>query len=429
MCSCSAQARKRTRASWITARTPGHRPGESAQKSATRRRYLDPYNVAYAVCIPLNPSSRQMNLELVPRSPAPSTIAGGQWLDKEPRLRASLALRTKIHSRPWPRSIAWATTNASWQVSSQAAAGANGPPQVLPITKRLPSTAPYHVARVALWEQSLAQATPPFYLEDTSGRAQAMQANIVSLVAEGVFEHFPSLKLVLSKTIRVDSVVDVAHGFAWSLLKSEVRIFGARRRSTSASVSIHTQPVEEPHQPQQFSSCRHFGDMVDHHLCERLSALDSDDPDFAVPNFMPDDVSKRSTPTTAANCTVSNASCVRYLVGRRMRFRWKSQECARCRRSIGGLQRGRRVFRDPQSLSTSGAPLCEGKLWGVLSAIHRAASIRKPQGDSQCIGRLGFNIRTGQSWCDPQRLRVRTRCERRRGRKLPEQVRWHRLTS
>src|SRR5258708_12295178 len=35
-----------------------------------------------------------------------------------------------------------------------------------------------------------------FYLEDHVGPAQAMQANLISMVAEGVFERFPSLKLV-----------------------------------------------------------------------------------------------------------------------------------------------------------------------------------------------------------------------------------------
>ena len=33
---------------------------------------------------------------------------------------------------------------------------------------------------------------PSFYLEDHVGPAQAMQANIISLVTEGVFEHFPT---------------------------------------------------------------------------------------------------------------------------------------------------------------------------------------------------------------------------------------------
>src|SRR5204862_3232133 len=62
-----------------------------------------------------------------------------------------------------------------------------------------------------------------YYIEDHVGPAQAMQANIISMVAEGVFEAFPSLKLV-----------SVENGFGWipslmwrldsaySLLRSEI---------------------------------------------------------------------------------------------------------------------------------------------------------------------------------------------------------------
>ena len=45
---------------------------------------------------------------------------------------------------------------------------------------------------------------PSFYLEDHVGPAQAMQANVVSMVTEGVFERFPTLKFV-----------SVENGFGW----------------------------------------------------------------------------------------------------------------------------------------------------------------------------------------------------------------------
>src|SRR5438045_1128565 len=45
------------------ARPPSGRVSGS-EVAHSARDYLDPYNVAFAVCIPLNPSSRQMNLEL-----------------------------------------------------------------------------------------------------------------------------------------------------------------------------------------------------------------------------------------------------------------------------------------------------------------------------------------------------------------------------
>jgi predicted TIM-barrel fold metal-dependent hydrolase len=133
-----------------------------------------------------------------------------------------------------------------------------------------------------------------FYLEDHVGPAQAMQANIVSLVSEGVFEAFPSLKLVSvengfgwipSLMWRMDS--------AWSLLKSEVPHL---KRAPSEYVREHvwltTQPVEEPHKPQQFVQLLdQYGDMVDHILfASDYPHWDSDDPDYSVPSFLPDEV-------------------------------------------------------------------------------------------------------------------------------------------
>src|SRR5581483_10387800 len=64
---------------------------------------------------------------------------------------------------------------------------------------------------------------PSYYLEEHVGPAQAMQANLTSLVLDGAFERFPGL-----------NVVSVENGFgwapslmwrldaAWKLLKSEV---------------------------------------------------------------------------------------------------------------------------------------------------------------------------------------------------------------
>src|SRR3712207_9154726 len=41
---------------------------------------------------------------------------------------------------------------------------------------------------------------PSYYLEDHSGMAQSFQAQLISLVCEGVFEHFPTLQIVLIRS-------------------------------------------------------------------------------------------------------------------------------------------------------------------------------------------------------------------------------------
>lgn len=57
-----------------------------------------------------------------------------------------------------------------------------------------------------------------------------------------------------------------------------------------------------------------------------------------------------------------------------------------------------------------GGPLCEGKLWGRLESS--APGEFQYSGPGEIIGCLWhgweFDIRTGQSWCDPRRLRTRS---------------------
>jgi 3-phenylpropionate/trans-cinnamate dioxygenase ferredoxin subunit len=56
-----------------------------------------------------------------------------------------------------------------------------------------------------------------------------------------------------------------------------------------------------------------------------------------------------------------------------------------------------------------GGALCEGKLWGVLRAEVPGAFEYEPRREILTCPWHGweFHVRTGQSWCEPERLRVR----------------------
>jgi nitrite reductase/ring-hydroxylating ferredoxin subunit len=56
-----------------------------------------------------------------------------------------------------------------------------------------------------------------------------------------------------------------------------------------------------------------------------------------------------------------------------------------------------------------GGPLCEGKLWGILKAdVPGAFEYDRSREILACPWHgWEFHVRTGQSWCDPRRLRVR----------------------
>ena len=53
--------------------------------------------------------------------------------------------------------------------------------------------------------------------------------------------------------------------------------------------------------------------------------------------------------------------------------------------------------------------LCEGKLWGVIRSEQPGAYEYRPSREILCCPWHGweFHVRTGQSWCAPERLRVR----------------------
>src|SRR5260370_11091614 len=74
------------------ARPPsGRRSG--SEVAFSRSDFLDPYNVAYATLIPLTPAGGQMNPELdAALATAVNDWQVAEWLDPEPRLRASMVV-------------------------------------------------------------------------------------------------------------------------------------------------------------------------------------------------------------------------------------------------------------------------------------------------------------------------------------------------
>jgi len=95
---------------------------------------------------------------------------------------------------------------------------------------------------------------PSYYLEDHAGMAQSFQAQLISLVCEGVFDHFPTLKIVL-----------IEGGFAWlpalkwrldrswRRLRDEVpHLRALPSEYIERHVWLTTQPIEEPARPEHF---------------------------------------------------------------------------------------------------------------------------------------------------------------------------------
>ena len=78
-------------------------------------------------------------------------------------------------------------------------------------------------------------------------------------------------------------------------------------------------------------------------------------------------------------------------------------------RSIGVFNLGGEFFALRNRCPHQGGPLCEGRIWGLLTARAPGEIEYTREGEILTCGWHGweFDIRTGQSWCEPERLRVR----------------------
>ena len=78
-------------------------------------------------------------------------------------------------------------------------------------------------------------------------------------------------------------------------------------------------------------------------------------------------------------------------------------------RSLGIFNLGGEFFALRNRCPHQGGPLCEGKQFGLAAAAVPGAIEYSRPGEILTCAWHGweFDIRTGRSWCDPQRLRVR----------------------
>jgi uncharacterized protein len=133
---------------------------------------------------------------------------------------------------------------------------------------------------------------PSYYFEDHAGYPQAFQAHVTSLICEGVFEAFPTLRWVCQEG-----------GFAWVpwlswRLDRAWQVLGAEVPHVKALPSTYikrhlwytTQPIEEPERPGQFAEL--LDQLQELGITDRLlfssdyPHWDFDAPDRALPREM-----------------------------------------------------------------------------------------------------------------------------------------------
>ena len=137
---------------------------------------------------------------------------------------------------------------------------------------------------------------PSHYLEDHAGMPQAFQAQVISLVCEGVFERFPELKIVL-----IEGGLAWIPPLAWRLDRSWERLreeVPYLSHPPSSYIRKHfwitTQPMEEPPQGKYFWQLLEQLDSNDRLLfATDYPHWDFDNPDRALPSHLPPPLRRR----------------------------------------------------------------------------------------------------------------------------------------
>ena len=224
-----------------------------------RAQHLDPNGVEYGLLQALAPAAHaERNLEFgAALATANNDWQIAEWIDKEPRLRGAIQVTQEYPEAAVARDRAprrrppLRPGAACRRAPTSRWAGARYWPifeacerNNLPIGLHVPGFGSGNASTPAGW--------PSFYLEEHQTFAYVIMGVFTSMVLEGVFERFPSLKLVL-----------IEGGFAWvpplcwrldkhwEKMRSEVPHV---KRPPSEYIREHiwftTQPMEEPEQPE-----------------------------------------------------------------------------------------------------------------------------------------------------------------------------------
>jgi uncharacterized protein len=225
-----------------------------------REQHLDPLGVGFGILNCLHAGASQVDHELgAALCRAVNDWQAAEWLEPEPRLRASIVLPFED-----------AQLSAAEIGRVRDTRGGAGFVQALALVRTLEP-----MGRRRYWpiyeecerhglplgihfggysgHPITSSGWPSFYLEDHTGMAMAFQAQLVSLVFEGVFERFPGLRVVC-----IEGGAAWMPPLAWRMdrlaeeLRDEVPELSRRpSEHLRERVWLTTQPVEEPDRPEQ----------------------------------------------------------------------------------------------------------------------------------------------------------------------------------
>jgi predicted TIM-barrel fold metal-dependent hydrolase len=258
-----------------------------------QRQLLDEHGVDYGILIPLHGHSFGAE---EPEFAAALCRAVNDWirdemLDPEPRLRSTINVALETPELAIEEIERFADDPRFVQVLLP-----TGPEYPLgnrkywPIYEAAAEAGLPLVAHTGGFEQHRGAGWPSYYLEAHVFYANQMIAMATSLVAEGVFQRFPGLQVVL-----VEAGISWAGPLMWSMDTA----WSAHRddlagldRKPSEVFREHfwftTQPIEEPDDPQQLVQSLEFTGMTDRIMfASDYPHWDFDSPAMTLPRSVP----------------------------------------------------------------------------------------------------------------------------------------------
>jgi uncharacterized protein len=273
---------------------PGGRPGSDLE--FMRQQLLDPCNIELGVLNAITPApgAAQNQGLAVALSRALNEWQVAEWTEKESRLKASIVVPYEDGASAAKEIDHWGGNPHFVQILMMSrTAEPMGQRRYWPIFEAaVRNNLPIGIHAFGYGGYPVTgSGWPSYYIEEMSGHSQCCQALLASMILDGVFEEFPTLKVVL-----IESGFAWLPPMAWRLdnhahkLKSELAHLGKQPSEyIRSNVWLTTQPMEEPDRR------RHLADVCDWIGWDKLIFAtdyphwDYDDPSEALPIRIDDD--------------------------------------------------------------------------------------------------------------------------------------------
>jgi predicted TIM-barrel fold metal-dependent hydrolase len=273
----------------------GHPP--ASDLDFMREQLLDMYGIEVGVLTPMLGAGEQLDVE---RGAALASAINdwqiAEWLEPEPRLRASINIAyedgelaaAEIHRRAddprFVQALMLIRTaepmgrRKYWPIYAAAAE------HDLPVGVHFGGWGRGPITGVGF---------ASFYIEDTVGMATSFQDQLTSLVCEGVFERFPKLRFVL-----IEGGIAWMPGLmwrldrAWKLLREEAQLLDRLPSEVIRErIWLTTQPIDEPPSDAEFAAMLDQMGITDHIMFSTdYPHWDFDAPDRALPRSLSQEV-------------------------------------------------------------------------------------------------------------------------------------------